>query len=867
MATPERTYTMHVISHTHWDREWYLPFEKFRMRLVDLMDHLLALLESDPNFKYFHLDGQTIVLEDYLQVRPHAQAQVRKFISEGRLLIGPWYLLNDLYLTSGESTVRNLLVGKRVCEDYGSRMMIGYLPDQFGNIGQMPQIFRGFGIDNVIFGRGRASRPGRTCEFQWQGVDGSQVLSVHMAFWYNNAQRFPEAPDESVAYAQRARNQLAGCLATNQMLFMNGVDHLEAQENLSPILAHLSEALKPDTIVHSTLPEFIAAVKQEAPANLEVWEGELREDWGGACLVGTLSSWASLKQRNFEDETLLTRYTEPLASFISDNDFAYDDDYLLYAWKTLLQNHPHDSICGCSVEETHADMFPRFRHTRQVAEMMNDRALTHLAAQVKSDCALEGDSQLLAFNPSPFARKALITAEVELVKATGKVEFELLDSAGTVLPYTILWVEDALKVVHNPIELPRRFQTKKYRIGFVADLPALGYSSFCVRPVHESGRKERALTLDGLSAENEFLRLQLAEDGSLTITDKASGEIYPDLNVLMDGGDFGDEYQYRAPRKDTLVDSRGACKRLSLLASGPTSVTYALEYDLELPLVANVESRDALTINCPVRCEVSLHAGLPRVDVRTLVENKARDHRLRACFRTGAATGESFALGQYDVVTRPIGNPPEWGRVASDPSRAQYGWCAASDEARGLMVASKGLCEYELYDDAGGTLAITLLRCTGALARLGAAGEGEILDDGGQCIGEYEFEYSILPFSGEWLSSTAAEADAFLAPPLALHVAQGAGSAPATTSWLELAPCPLLLTAVKQAEDGSGDLIARCFNPLPEAVEATLKLGVKATQLRLAALDETPGKELHPVQGVLKLEVAPKQIVTLRITR
>ncbi len=865
MATSERTYTMHVISHTHWDREWYLPFEKFRMRLVDLMDHLLELLETDPNFKYFHLDGQTIVLEDYLEVRPHAAARVRKFIEDGRLLIGPWYLLNDLYLTCGESSVRNLLVGKRICEDYGSRMMIGYLPDQFGNIGQMPQIFRGFGIDNVIFGRGRANRPGRTCEFQWKGPDGSQVLSVHMAFWYNNAQRFPEPPEEALAYAQRARNQLAGCVATSQLLFMNGVDHLEAQENLSPILAELSEALKPDTIVHSTLPDFIAAVKQEAPADLEVWEGELREDWGGACLVGTLSSWVDLKQRNFEDELLLTRYTEPLASFISDKNFAYDDDYLLYAWKTLLKNHPHDSICGCSVEETHADMFPRFRHTRQVAEMMNDRSLTYLATQVKSDFAVEGDSQLLVFNPSAFARKALVTAELELVKATGKLEFELLDSTGALVPYTVNKVEDALKVVHNPIELPRRYPTKKYQISFLADLPALGYSSFCVRPVNESCRKERLLLVDGLKAENEFLQLQLAQDGTLTITDKASGEVYPDLNVLIDGGDFGDEYQYRAPRKDTLVDSRVACKRLSLVASGPASVTYCLEYDLELPRTSNVESRDELTIVCPVRCEVSLYSGLPRVDVRTFIDNRARDHRLRACFRTGAATEESFALGQYDVVTRPIGNPPEWGRIPSDPSRAQYGWCAATDGVRGLMVASKGLCEYELYDDAGRSLAITLLRCTGALARLGAAGEGEILDEGGQCIGDYEFEYSLLPFSGDW-TPTAAEADAFLAPPLALHTAQGAGTSPSSKSWLELEPCPLLLTAVKQAEDGSGDLVVRLFNPLPTAVQTSLGLGKDFSTVRLAALDETPGEDLAITGKTVTLNAGPKQIVTLRLT-
>ena len=174
-------YVLHVVSHTHWDREWYLPFQRFRMRLVDLIDHLLDLLDRDPEFRCFHLDGQTLLLEDYLEIRPENEERLRRHIREGRLLIGPWYKQNDGFLVSGEATIRSLLIGHRIARHFGGVMKVGYLPNQFGNISQMPQILRGFGIESCIFGRGFL--PNGSCmEFIWQGADGSRVLANSLVF-------------------------------------------------------------------------------------------------------------------------------------------------------------------------------------------------------------------------------------------------------------------------------------------------------------------------------------------------------------------------------------------------------------------------------------------------------------------------------------------------------------------------------------------------------------------------------------------------------------------------------------------------------------------------------------------------------------
>ncbi len=240
--------TIHVISHTHWDREWYLPFQLFRIRLVDLIDNLLEILDRDPDFRHFHLDGQTIVLQDYLAIRPENEQKLRNYIRQGRILIGPWYQLNDEFLVSGESTIRSLLIGHRISRDFGATMKVGYLPDQFGQISQMPQILRGFGIDNAVFGRGIQLTGDRKIEFFWESPDGSKVLASFLAFWYNNAQRFPWETKEAVEMTTRMRDMLAQYSVMRDLLFMNGVDHLEAQENLSDILKRVAPEISPDKI-------------------------------------------------------------------------------------------------------------------------------------------------------------------------------------------------------------------------------------------------------------------------------------------------------------------------------------------------------------------------------------------------------------------------------------------------------------------------------------------------------------------------------------------------------------------------------------------------------------------------------------------
>ena len=179
-----------VVSHTHWDREWYLTFLEFRIRLVKLIDKLLRICKENPRFASFQLDGQTLPLEDYLAIRPENEKMLAKYISEGKIVVGPWYVLADEFLESAEGIIRNLLIGHKISAKFGATMKIGYVPDTFGHIWQLPQVLRGFGIPFSYVFRGypplfggfeeyKGKNDDTPLEYLWSAPDGSTVLTLH----------------------------------------------------------------------------------------------------------------------------------------------------------------------------------------------------------------------------------------------------------------------------------------------------------------------------------------------------------------------------------------------------------------------------------------------------------------------------------------------------------------------------------------------------------------------------------------------------------------------------------------------------------------------------------------------------------------
>ncbi|MGE7056446.1 alpha-mannosidase, partial [Paenibacillus glucanolyticus] len=415
----------HIISHTHWDREWYLPYEKHHVRLIELMDSLLETMDKDSEYRSFFLDGQTIIIEDYLQVRPEKKEQLEKLITDGRIIIGPWYILQDAYLTSSEANVRNMQIGHQDAERYGTVAKIGYFPDTFGLTGQIPQLMQQSGIDNAFFGRGvkptgfnnTVSDSGYESSFSelmWEGPDGSKVLGILFANWYSNGNEVPVDEEEAKKFWDRKLADAEKYASTPELLYMNGCDHQPIQTDL-PEGIRTAKKLYPDTeFIHSNFDDYLKAVREKLPQDLSSVTGELRsqrtDGWG--TLVNTASARVYLKQMNQRGQTLLEKVAEPLASYASLLGKEYPHHLFTYAWKTLMQNHPHDSICGCSVDEVHREMVTRFEKSAHVAENIVDDSVRVIADAVDTTGFEQWGSDplpLVVFNTTGWTRSGTVS--------------------------------------------------------------------------------------------------------------------------------------------------------------------------------------------------------------------------------------------------------------------------------------------------------------------------------------------------------------------------------------------------------------------------------------------------------------------------
>jgi mannosylglycerate hydrolase len=451
--------TIHLVSHTHWDREWYLTFQQFRLKLVYLIDHLLNILAHDPNYKYYLLDGQTILLEDYLEIRPERQAELIKQINNGRILIGPWYVSPDEYLVSPESHIRNLLEGNKLCQFFGAKMAVGYLPDDFGHIGQMPQILRGFGIESACLWRGLDDQP---CELEWKAPDGSSVLLSYLRDSYSNAASITTSvPEKFSNDVNTLCLSLLPYSMTGEILLMQGTDHMEPLDGLAQAIGYYQHQKKQYNLVHSNLPQYFNSVRsrlEETNKYLPVISGELRSSKHSALLQNVLSTRIWLKQRNHNCETELLKWVEPLDAWnklletstnalssgndVSDTALLNDHKSIIrHAWKLLMQCHPHDSICGTSIDQVANEMRTRFDQVDQISQELINQSLENICdlidTQLENDTTLSSVEQnilsaIVIFNPNDISQSGLVNLSLKL--AAHYSAYEIIDTTGCTLP-------------------------------------------------------------------------------------------------------------------------------------------------------------------------------------------------------------------------------------------------------------------------------------------------------------------------------------------------------------------------------------------------------------------------------------------------
>lgn len=885
-----------VISHTHWDREWYLTFEEFRVRLVDLLDNLLDILDTQPAYR-FHLDAQSIVLEDYLAIRPYQRDKLKQYIAQGRILVGPWYVQNDFFLTSGEATVRNLLIGSALAEEFGRSAMVGYAPDQFGIIAQLPQIFRRFGIDSCLFARGYTFDQPVPSELYWEAEDGSLVLAVYMPYWYNNAQRFSADLDKAETMLRDIRRRLEQTAGTRHFLLMNGVDHLEAQEDLLPILEALNRRL-PDNerIVQDTMPEYMERLARQ-PMELATYRGEMRFGAEGNLLAGTLSSRVYLKQWNAWCQTLIEKRLEPLYSWI---DMAganeYPKDFLHYLWKLLIENHPHDSICGCSIDRVHEHMMDRFRRFEETGNELLSRAMQFVSAHISRD-ELNNDQYLInAFNTNRQPQAGVLELDLEFPASEAVETFTIRDSAGVEIPYTVVRHRTKARGVLSPINLPGVVEVDAYavRVG-VPPVPGLSYRTFVVTP-HEMPTKlqDEALVFGQPPVlENEWLRVTVNADGTIDLTDKLSDVCYTRLLAIEDREDTGHSYIYSCnPEVDPILSCEAARDvTVSVVEKSPLRSRVCVDYELDLPAAYDFERdrRSAQTEVVPVSLELTLEEQSPRLDVRIILHNQVKDHRMRLLVPTGLDTAVSQAGAPFDVVLR------DRGREQAVKDQPNTNIINVDGNGYGLAVFNEGLYEYEHLDDEAGTLGLTLLRGNGFVSSSepGMQVEERWMVPGNQCLGRHTLRVSLYPHKGDFYAAETAEmAQHFLNPLFAschpVDQRKFSGGRPFVQdsdvsglffrdsrypdlrlpmdgSPLDVVGEHVVLSCIKRAESDDGFVI-RVYNSASTPTEFALRFARQPASVQLTTLREEPEAELAAEDGwVRSIQAKPKEIVTVKI--
>ncbi len=908
--------TVHLVPHTHWDREWYLPFQTFRMRLVGLIDGLLDAMEADERLR-FTLDGQLATVDDYLEIRPEAADRLAALVRSGRLAVGPWLILMDEFLVSGETIVRNLEMGTRRAQELGRVMAVGYLPDMFGHIAQMPQILHRAGIESAVVWRGVPEAIDRHA-FSWRSPDGSAVRTEYLWGGYGNARDLFDDPNRIDAKVRTYVDGVATLFGAADVLAMYGEDHSIPLQGYADLVDDYNAGQDEFRIEVDTLDAYLAGTEGQGGAD-GVWDGELRSSARANILMGVVSNHVDVRASAATTEAALWRTAEPILAL--HGAARWPDRYLELAARRVVENSAHDSICACSLDPVVDQVLVRFAEASQIALGLAGGILGGWAAALPR-------AAWAVFNPSPFDRTDLV--EIDLAADAADVDRPLVDPAGRAVPtqersrsrrsfderdiatedvgtylkrrihgrelYTRQvngWTLDGDdgreltihvdRVPDPPIldvdglvdDVARAAAADpgaRWRLRVIegarrivlarVETPGLGLTS--VAPGSVTARPSPSadvpiVTASDRSLENGSVAVAIAEDGTLALT--GAGQRSTGIGRLVDGGDVGDTYNYAPPPVDTLVD-RPTSVTTRMLEAGPLRGIVEIERRYRWPsgLAADLGSRSGNLVEVTVTTRVELRMGEPYVRLTLTYDNRATDHRLRLHVPLARPADRSFAEGQFAIVERGLDAEAGHGEYPL-PTRPADAFVAAG----GVAVLARHIVEYELVDE-GRELAITLLRATGLISRddhpLRDEPAGPVLaTPGAQLLGPRTFELAILPYSGSRPGpEVLAAAEVYRQPYL---VAAGGGPADAPLlerSGLRIDGPGVVLSSLRRRD---GWLEARIVAERTERVEARLSGSIVAA--RSADLLGRPGASLPVIDGAAIVELGPWEIRTVQL--
>lgn len=638
---------VHIVTYTHWDREFRWEFERTRMRLVDCIDNLLEIMENKREYRSFLMDGQLVLIEDYLEIRPENRQRIIDLVKEGRLEIGPWYTLADCSPIQGESIIRNLMHGMRKSKEYGSVLKCGYNVFSFGQIAQMPQIYASFGIDTIFFYKYINPKKAKYHEFIWEAPDGTRALASRLGrearwnfffaghipivyardAWHKDWQYkwgefgkvfhtadtegynwFYEILDPETSFhpenikngMERALKTVEGTAAPEVVLFFEGTDFTEPHPLTPEIIKELQKQSGYDIeIMHSTLTSYAEELKEKLKErkDIDIIRGPMRDGPVGAIHTDVYSIHPEIKIQNSHGENTITRYAEPLSTLAWALGIdRYPGTYLDKIWKLMFQSHAHDSMHGLGPDTLAEGQVSRLKQADVTAKGLERRGLQNITKEIDTSSVSDTDLFIVVHNPSTFERAEVIEAYFDIPRDKNVHYLIIEDMEGNQVQIQELDKWDTRAGIYHPRSRNMPFYCTKVHTYFMAsNIPALGYKTFKLKwkektqyPYpHEDWDTPRIYAENMLTgankAENKYIKIRINGDGTVDLTDKQTGRTYAGLNYFLDMGDKGNMWMSDPPVNDNIISSAGRPAEVSAIIKGPLAVKFQVRLDMMLP--------------------------------------------------------------------------------------------------------------------------------------------------------------------------------------------------------------------------------------------------------------------------------------------
>ena len=896
---------VHVVPHSHWDREWYFTTSRSKVYLMKDLKDVLDTLESNPDFKYFMVDAQGSLLDDYIKWMPQDKDRITKLVKEKKLVIGPWYTQTDQLVISGESIVRNMYYGMKRCETFGGYMNVGYVPDSFGQSGNMPQIYKEFGIDDTLFWRGVSDDMVNHTDYNWRGDDGSVVFTTQIPFGYYIGGNIPEDPKQSEEFWQKECFEKAGGRsATKHIYFPNGFDQAPIRTNLPEIIKERNEKDPENEYVISCIEDYIKDVKSENP-ELEEVSGELVIAKHMRIHKSIFSSRSDLKVMNTQIQNYVTNVMEPLLTLSYNLGNDYPHEAVGEIWKLLFENAAHDSIGSCISDTANEDVYVRYKQARDIAVNLVELHSRLIATSVKNDAEMT----FTLINTLPQKRNDTVVVKTYIPGGN----FAILDEKGNKVDYTVIESRDLTDyVLSQTIKLDpsRKFYVpSKVLEATIAiktsDVPAFGYVQYTLDTKGNSAKNlEKKNTL-----ENEFYAINVEEDGSLTITDKENNVTYKNQGVLVENGDDGDSFNYSPPRKDLEVFSNKS--ECSVEVSGSDIYDQAvIKFNMVVPIDLEERAEGKVSVNLPITMTVALRKDSKVIDFNVHVDNKGLSHRLCVLFDSQIVSSFNYADEQFGSIKRPNyyekemklymasaenktekkTGVQELANWANDQSTWQeppisieptQSYVSLTDGKQGIAVIPQGVREYEVLDDH--MIRLTLFRTYGFMGKENliyrpgrASGERIIETPAAQLLKEMDFAFGFTTYASDINEAnvdTLAKAyntnievytyAEFLNGRLIFSQREIEGTKEARYSLFETEN-KLVVSAMKKAEDNDGYII-RLFNGKNhENISDTIKFNFDVKEAYYTNLREEKTEDIKVENNTINVkELSHCKFVTI----